>query len=149
MVARPGSAAGRARLVSGVLLIALGLLSMVEAARVRDTLLGAKLMPLIVGGVLALLGAAHLVGQVETAPAWPDATSARRVVGMLATLTAYVAVMPFVGFLAATLLLGLVLVRMLATYSWARTVLVAVGIAVGSHLVFQRWLGMPLPAMWN
>jgi hypothetical protein len=38
---------------------------------------------------------------------------------------------------------------MLATYSWARTVLVAVGIAVGSHLVFQRWLGMPLPAMWN
>jgi hypothetical protein len=68
---------------------------------------------------------------------------------MLATLTAYVAVMPFVGFLAATLLLGLVLVRMLATYSWARTVLVAVGIAVGSHLVFQRWLGMPLPAMWN
>jgi len=60
-----------------------------------------------------------------------------------------VAVMPFVGFLAATLLLGLVLVRMLATYSWARTVLVAVGIAVGSHLVFKRWLGMPLPAMWN
>jgi hypothetical protein len=145
VVARPPSAAGRARTVSGAVLVALGLLSLAEAARVRDTLLGAKLMPLIVGGVLVLLGAAHLVGAVETAPEWPDAASARRVAAMLAALAAYVAGMPFVGFLPATLVLALVLVRMLATYSWTRTGLAAVGIAVGSHLVFQRWLGMPLP----
>ena len=113
--------------------------------RVRDSLLGAKLMPLIVGGALVLLGAAHLVRPAETKPAWPDAASARRVVVMFMALALYVALMPVLGFLLATFALAFVLVRMLGTYSWRRTVLATVGIAVGSHLVFQRWLGMPLP----
>jgi putative tricarboxylic transport membrane protein len=139
----------RASVVSGGLLLLLGLLSIAEALRVRDDWLGAKLMPLIVGGVLVLLGAAHLVGPAEAKPAWPDAASARRVVVMFMALALYVALMPVLGFLLATFLLALALVRMLATYSWTRTLLTTAGIAVGSHVVFQRWLGMPLPALWE
>lgn len=135
----------RASVVSGIVLLGLGAVSVVEALRVRDDWLGARLMPLVVGVVLVLLGVAHLVRRAGPEIAWPDPGQARRVALMLTTLVLYVAVMPLLGFAIATFLLALVLVRMLGAYSWPRTVLVTVAIAVGSQLVFQRWLGMPLP----
>jgi hypothetical protein len=65
---------------------------------------------------------------------------------MLAVLAAYVGLLPVLGFLPATALFVLVVVRALGEYSWAQAAAWTVVIAVAGHLVFKRWLGMALPA---
>jgi putative tricarboxylic transport membrane protein len=65
---------------------------------------------------------------------------------MLAALAAYIGVLPVLGFLPATALFVLVVVRALGEYSWAMTATWTVVIAGAGHVVFKHWLGMPLPA---
>jgi hypothetical protein len=76
---------------------------------------------------------------------WPDAAGARRVLAVLALLALYVALLPWLGFLLATLLFALPLVRALGGLSWPLTLATTVAIAGASHVVFKHWLGMPLP----
>ena len=102
-------------------------------------------MPAVVGLTLLLLGAAHARVPVA-AEAWPTAAGGRRVVGLLGLLVLYVALLPALGFLLATALFALPLVRLLGPTSWPRAALTAVSIAVASHVVFKHWLGMPLPS---
>ena len=52
--------------------------------------------------------------------------------------------MPTLGFLVATALFALPLVRTLGTWSWPTTIATTLAIAAGSHVVFKHWLGMPL-----
>ncbi len=133
----------RTSLLSAGILLVLGVLALVEALRLRDDWLGAKLMPAVVGAVLIVLGAAHLVRPAAT-PEWPDAAGFRRVALIFVVLALYVAVLPYVGFLPATAAFVLVLVRALGAFSWAATIGVTVAIALASHLVFIYWLGMSL-----
>ena len=134
----------RTALFEGLVLIALGVTSIVESLRLKDDWQGAKLMPAVIGVVLVLLGVAHFV--VKTDPgAWPGRAAGRRVLLMFAVLVVYVTIMPSTGFLLATAVLSLVLVRALGEYSWPMTVVCTVAIAVASHVVFKHWLGMPLP----
>ncbi|PYN60079.1 MAG: hypothetical protein DMD90_27265 [Candidatus Rokuibacteriota bacterium] len=133
----------RTSLLSAGILLVLGVLALVEALRLRDDWLGAKLMPAVVGLVLIVLGAAHLVRPAAT-PEWPDAAGFRRVALIFVVLALYVAVLPYVGFLPATAAFVLVLVRALGAFSWAATIGVTVAIALASHLVFIYWLGMSL-----
>ena len=123
----------------------LGVLALIEALRLRDDWMGARLMPALVGATLTLLGAAHLRLPAPAA-AWPDAAGLRRVTGMVGLLVLYVALMPTLGFLLATALFALPLVRTLGTWSWPTTIATTLAIAVGSHVVFKHWLGMPLPS---
>jgi putative tricarboxylic transport membrane protein len=136
----------RAGRLSGVVLILLGVLSVVEALRMRDDWQGAKLMPAVIGTTLVLLGAAHFRGALSEAVTWPDPVARRRVALMFGALVLYVVALPWVGFLPSTAVFVLVLVRALGTYSWLRSVVVTAIIAVACHVVFAHWLGMPLPA---
>ena len=132
--------------VAGAVLIALGVLSLIEAFRLKDDWLGAKLMPAIVGVVLVVLGVAHATYRGDEPAPWPDGPGLRRVVLMFGVLVLYVAVLPVVGFALATAVFVLVIVRALGTYSWPVSAAWTVAIAVVSHLVFKHWLGMALPA---
>ena len=134
----------RAARLSGVVLIGLGVLSVVEALRMRDDWQGAKLMPAVIGSVLILLGLAHFPGRFSEAIAWPDAASRRRVALMFAALAVYAAALPWAGFLASTAVFALVLVRTLGTYSWLTSLAITVAVAGACHIVFARWLGMPI-----
>jgi putative tricarboxylic transport membrane protein len=134
----------RIPLVCGAFLVALGLVALVETFRLRDGWLGARLMPAVVGASLVVLGLAHRTVPAA-APAWPDAAGGRRVVATLALLAGYVAVFPGLGFLPATVLLVLPLVRALGRWSWPLTVATTAAIALACHVVFKHWLGMPLP----
>lgn len=67
----------RPGLGTGAALVTLGAVSLVEAGRLRDVWLGARLIPLVIGRALAALGAAHLA-----APPPPAAPS----VGWQATM---------------------------------------------------------------
>jgi putative tricarboxylic transport membrane protein len=122
----------------------LGAVALIEALRLRDGWLGARLMPALVGGMLVLTGLAHRT-QPVTADAWPDAAGGRRVLAMLALLVLYVALLPHLGFLLATVLFVLALVRALGRMSWRLATVTAAAIAVAGHVVFEHWLGMPLP----
>jgi putative tricarboxylic transport membrane protein len=135
--------------------MALGVLSLVEALRVKDAWQGARLMPAALGVILVALGIGHLLpsmarqagaGPAGTLPAWPDALARRRVVFMFGVLALYVAGLPHLGFLLATALFVLVLLRALGSYSWAMTIALTGAIAVASHVVFIHWLGMPVPS---
>ena len=130
--------------------MALGALSLVEALRIRDAWQGARLMPAALGVTLVALGIGHLApsmaGPAAALPAWPNALARRRVLFMFGALAVYVAAMPHAGFLVATALFVLVLLRALGSYSWAKALVLTGAIAVGSHVVFIHWLGMPIPS---
>jgi hypothetical protein len=134
----------RTSLVCGAFLTGLGVVASLEALRMRDGWTGAPLMPVLVGGVLVVLGAAHL-GAPVTEGAWPGAAGIGRVAGMLGLLVLYVALLPPLGFLLATGLFTLPVVRALASWSWPATLATTAAIAVASDVVFKHWLGMPLP----
>ena len=137
----------RANLLCGGFLVALGAISLFEALRIRDDWPGAKLMPAALALALAVLGAGHFVPAMTAAelPAWPDASRRRRVAFVFGGLVLYVAVLPPLGFLPATALFVLALLRSLGAFSWAMTIVLTGAIAIASHVVFKRWLGMPLP----
>lgn len=140
----------RANLLCGGFLVALGVLSLVEVLRIRDDWPGAKLMPAVLALVLGVLGGGHLVASIAgsaTEPAaWPDPPGWRRVGSAFAVLALYMAVLPSLGFLPATALFVLVLLRAFGAFSWAMTIVLTGAIALASHVVFKRWLGLPLPA---
>lgn len=144
------SGGGRAHLACGAILLALGALSLVEALRIRDDWLGAKLMPGALAVVFVALGAGHLVPSATVpagdAPRWPDAPGWRRVILVFALLAIYVAGLPWLGFLPATAIFVLVLLRGLGDYSWVKAIALTAAIALASYIVFQHLLGMPLPA---
>lgn len=133
------------RLLPGAVLVLVGVVAIVEALRVKDDWQGAKLMPAVIGVTLVVLGAAHATLRDDGA-AWPDRDGLRRVLLMLGVLVVYVGILPDAGFLPATAVLTLTVVRGLGAYSWTMTAMWTAAIAVASHVVFKHWLGMPLPA---
>ena len=133
-------------LAAGGVLAALGVLALVEAVRIRDAWSGARLMPVVVGAALVILGGAHVVSPVVAAVEWPDAPGWRRVGLVLGGLILYVIAMPWLGFLLATALFVLLVVRALGQYTWTMTLVLTAAVAAGSWVVFKHWLGMPLPS---
>ena len=134
----------RPYLIAGAVLVALGAFSLVEATRLRDDWQGARLMPAVVGVLLVILGAAHF-GLRDGVAVRPDTAACRRVLLLFAGLVAYVAVLPVIGFLPATIFFFLGLIAWLGDYSWRATVAWGMGMAIASQIIFKIWLGMPLP----
>jgi hypothetical protein len=128
-----------------VVLIGLGAIALVEAFRIRDEWPGARLLPAALGLALGVLGAAHLAGRALDPPAWPEAEDRRRLLLVAIVLAFYIFALPTLGFAMATAFFMLVLLRALASFSWVTAGVVAAAIALGSQLVFRRWLGLPLP----
>ena len=136
----------RTNLACGGVLLALGALALVEALRVRDEWQGARLMPAVVGGLLLLLGAAHPWARPVERAEWPEHPGARRVGAVFAVLVLYVVLLPWLGFLPATALFLLALLRTLGDFSWAGAIGLTAAIALSTHVIFRQWLGMPLPS---
>lgn len=137
----------RANLVCGAVLFVLAAASVVEAVRLKDDWQGARLMPAVLAVVLAALAVGHVrtVTSDSPAPDWPDGRGRRRIAVVFAALVVYVALLEPLGFLVSTALFVLALVRVLGTWSWVTTIALTLSVALACHLVFQRWLGMPLP----
>ena len=128
----------------GALLLLLGAGSLVEAFWIKDDWSGAKLMPVVAAVALLAVGAAHFRTRAHREP---DTTRPEwwRVVFVVAVLVAYVAALPALGFLLATLALLLVLIRGIGGYPWPAALGLAAGLGAACHVVFRVWLGMPLP----
>jgi putative tricarboxylic transport membrane protein len=137
----------RARLVCGAILFVLAAASLVEAVRLKDDWQGARLMPGVLAVVLAALAVGHMrtVTMDSAAPDWPDARGRRRIATVFVALVVYVALLEPLGFPLTTALFVLAIVRVLGAWSWMTAIALTLAIALACHLVFQRWLGMPLP----
>ena len=135
----------RLNLLCGGVLVALGVIAGFEALRVRDDWLGAKLMPAVLSVALLALGMSHCLKSIVASDADVPPAPGRRVVAVLGALILFVAMLPQIGFLLATTLFLLALLRLLGGFPWAKSVALSGAIALGSHVVFTLWLRMPFP----
>lgn len=98
--------------------------------------------------VLLLLLAAIILGQTFAAAAapapLPTGRGMPRVALAAVILLGYTQVLDRLGYLVATLVVMLVLLRGLERASWRASLIVAVLSVAASYMLF-RWLGVPLP----
>ena len=110
---------------------------------------GSGFLPLWLGLVMAVLGAALLVGAVRrpgAGEAWlPGGRPLLRLIAVVAGTAGFVALMPVIGMTLGTALFLVALLRFLEGYSWVVTLGVAVATAGVNWLVFSHWLHVPFP----
>jgi putative tricarboxylic transport membrane protein len=77
----------------------------------------------------------------------PSANSRTRwtALALCAALVLYTALLPRVGFAVSSFALVVVAARLMGAEGWLRPVALALGVAGVAHLLFARWLGVPLP----
>jgi putative tricarboxylic transport membrane protein len=110
---------------------------------------GSGFLPFWVGLAMAALAALLLVGAVRPGPAgarWlPEGRGLWRLAAVSAVTVLFVAAIDWTGMILGTALFLFVVLRFVERYSWARSVGVAAGAAVGVYLLFVRWLGVFFP----
>lgn len=134
--------------VIGLVLAAFGLLCLVEAYRIWNGWDGTGTMALLVGGILTVLAALFfLVPSAErTSVAWPARTEWFGMAAIGGPFALYLIVMTWLGYVLSTWLLLAVVSKLIAPTRMA-TILVWTGaVAIGSYIVFKRYLMMYLPA---
>jgi hypothetical protein len=110
---------------------------------------GPAFLPFWLGLVLAVLATLLLVGAWrarDPGDSWlPGGEGLRRLALVLGTTIAYVALLNVLGMVVSTVLFLVVLMRVLDRCGWPLTLAVALATAGSIHLVFGRWLKVPLP----
>ena len=110
----------------------------------------AMAFPMVVGwcalAVGVLLTGRSLLGLDRSEPpSWPERAGGLRLLGLIVSLLAYVALLDRLGFLLANLLLGLAVLVQLGRYRWWVVVGLSVAVAVLATLIFRTLLGVSLP----
>jgi len=144
---------GQGETAMAVALIMLGAMVVWQAGTIRSPLyaqLGPRVMPYIVGGGLAALGAvllaAALAGRWRAEPAAPGTPDLPALGWLAAGLALNVALVKPLGFvLAATLLFALV-ARSFGSTRWGRNAGIGFVIALLAHLGFEKLLGIHVGA---
>jgi hypothetical protein len=146
------------RLSSGLVLLGLGILALVEAHRltglreelVAGAVVGDDTLPRLVGVALLLVAAYVLAlarwpaGQVNL----PRGPERRRMLAAAGALVAYYAITPLAGYTLSTLAVAAVLYRAMGGYRWWVALAAALGTTAALYLMFRVWLLQPLPGGW-
>jgi len=116
---------------------------------------GPGLFPLMAGLALLALAAWQFAtaGSRARAPVQPASTTLQAVepaaVGpplvMVGILIVYAALFRVIGFFPTSVALVFVSSRLMGLGGWWRPATLALGVTAASHVVFVRWLGVPLP----
>jgi putative tricarboxylic transport membrane protein len=69
----------------------------------------------------------------------------RQVMSVVAPTALYVAIVPYVGFYAASMLLIGLFMRWLGRYGWRMVLPTAIGVPVLAYFAFEQWFLVPLP----
>lgn len=124
---------------------------------------GAGVFPMFLAALLAILGitllitagkkkkkeepkeAANVQSDVEKIE---ESTSARvkRIVKAIIVLAIYIAALPYLGFIIATILFGIVYLTLLYSYKPLKSIFPAAAMALLGYLIFKVALQIPLPA---
>jgi putative tricarboxylic transport membrane protein len=135
----------------GLATLALGVFVLVLTLQLPSAMLGdpmgPRLLPLVLGSALVLLGGA-LAASAGRAPA-ARAAAGSRVTGRLALVVVFTALYPAIltplGYLLAT---GLILFALLSVYHpgrWVANLAIAAGFSLGCYLLFHTFLGVYVP----
>lgn len=112
---------------------------------------GARFLPLLLGGLMILLGAMIAFGPDggrsarPAPPAEADPGSGRRALMTVGAMGAYTLVLDRLGFLLATSALLVVLVRAYGERRWVVVLSVALCATGAAYGLFAGWLKVPLP----
>lgn len=109
---------------------------------------GPAFYPRVIAGLIALFAVVQLVRSLagdDRRSHEITLGSTRRVVGVTVAVLAYVLLLPWLGFVVATVLFLIVGMRYSGVASPLRIAVVAVGLTLGLHYVFGVFLRIPLP----
>jgi putative tricarboxylic transport membrane protein len=154
-------AARRWHVVGFALLSAIGVYAVVVSLRLglfRQGSPGEGLFPFLTAAAMTTFGLVSLfeAWRMPVDPAIadddPDAIGRFwRVGSYLAGLVFYAVTLDPLGFIVATIVTVVFIVRYAERYGWRTTVALAVGTAVACHILFVTWLGALLPTgyVWD
>jgi len=110
---------------------------------------GSAFLPFWLGGIMAVLAGALLVGALrfrDPGPDWlPRGEGLRRIAVVLGVTIAFVALLKVTGMILGTALFLIVLMRVLDRNPWPLTLSVAAATAGLNFLIFTYWLRVPFP----
>ncbi len=110
---------------------------------------GPALFPLVISAILAAFGVVLLVSGLRSAsPTTRDAPTMRRMAGLLGLTVIYAALMPLLGFVAASALFLTLAIRFLGYVHGWRTGAVALATAFVVFWLFAVVMKVPLPEGW-
>lgn len=105
------------------------------------------LFPLIAGAIIAGAGLTLLLrpASAARAPQWPRGSAMGRVAGVVAGIALMAVGVDYLGFVVASAVTMMVLLRTIERSSWIESISLAVGSVAVVVLLFGQVLGMPLP----
>ncbi len=69
----------------------------------------------------------------------------RQVMSVLVPTALYVALIPWIGIYAASIILIAVFMRWLGRYDWSMVAAISLGMPLATFLIFEQWFLLPLP----
>jgi putative tricarboxylic transport membrane protein len=69
----------------------------------------------------------------------------RQVMSVLVPTALYVALIPWIGIYAASIILIAVFMRWLGRYDWSIVAAISLGVPLATFLIFEQWFLLPLP----
>lgn len=140
----------QARIVGGVAALALGIAVIVLARRLpydSDYGPGPGFLPTWIGVVLSACAAVVTAQELRAAPAGEFfGPRSRLAVKVLAAIAVTLLLVPVLGFALASAAFIAVTMRLTGGHRWIACGGAAALVALGVHVVFARWLSIPLPA---
>ncbi|WP_261165505.1 tripartite tricarboxylate transporter TctB family protein [Microbacterium sp. Marseille-Q6965] len=159
--AYPAVVSGAASFIVGVVMAVAGVVVIVDALRLPPTTdpLGPAAFPLVIGSVLVLLGVALLATNARFATvlvrsrrsglaheALLPRGAALRALGLIAALIGFAVLLPFVGFFVAAVALYAAAALLIGAPRGWHLLVTGVLIAGFVVLIFDRLIGLTLPA---
>jgi putative tricarboxylic transport membrane protein len=148
---RPPAAGRTTDLVVGIAVVGLGVAALlgslalgVGSARTP----GPGTWPLLVSGVLVVLGGGLLATIGRTGDAERFTRATWLVLAGLATMAGFVAVVAVIGFEIPSALLMFVWLRFLGGEPWRTSIVTSIATVVGFYVVFVGLLAVPIPHMF-
>src|SRR5262245_51990343 len=108
----------------------------------------AGFFPFYVGLLIVISSVINLVriGLERTGPRlFADWDQLGKVTSVLVPTAIYVALVPWIGIYAASILLIAVFMRWLGRYDWGSVAAISLGVPLAVFLIFERWFLLPLP----
>ncbi len=75
----------------------------------------------------------------------PKGADLRRLLGVIASIIVYLAILPYAGHLLASSLLAVSVVRVIRPASWLSTIVTGLAISISAYVLFVLVLGVQLP----
>jgi putative tricarboxylic transport membrane protein len=146
-----GINARQADRIGGALALLIGGLALREGVRLlpyrQSALAGDHILPMLLGGVLVLLGLWLLLfpvagdGPVE----WPRGDALRRLVAVLLLLVLYRVLLDILGYAISTFVITGLLFRSIGSYCWLTSILSSMLVTLCLYVVFVWWLTLTFP----